>query len=565
VYIQQGSFCVQSLPQLSSIRQQQDEPERENGDDDMSADMHENPDPMESEPLEFLDPMEGVSGLDGKVADHPEAPTLATVLLASFDWMARHKATNSAAEEMWAILRGCCDPERFPTVYSKAKAILTRHMDGTVKIIDVCRSDCVAYWNCTSPEMSHYQYFDAQDCPKCGLARYVYDLQGNKKASKVMYYFPIAKYVADLYQRTDLIPYLSQSYDTTSLPKGHVRKSNGWKKKVTDNPKMNGDPRNQAFIMSTDGVPYFKDFGCRSGWPVVIRNAGLPDGLWGQMAHVHMVAFQASDYLKKNVETGNLDRIQKNPKTLTQTAGALITDDLLRGQNVGYRIRDMSRSEDDPGAIFNCRVCLLFCVGDYPAQGTFSGFQHGGKPFCHWCTLKGEFKHGISRLTHACNRRFLPQNHRLRGKQNSLSNRPSFAEEETESHPPLRTHETAVEAARQTKAHKDANGAEANSPHKESGIKFPCFFALLSMFDMVWDFLPDMMHLTKAILHGHIYPLFKGERDPSYPKYLPMAHENGVPYTQAEQRERTGKNTVTRINYTNAMKVNNSLSLSFSL
>ena len=254
----------------------------------------------------------------------------------------------------------------------------------------------------------------------------------------------------------------------------------------------------------------------------MLRNAGLPDGLWGEMANVHMVAFQASDYLKKNAMTGLLDRIEKNPKSLTGTAGALITDELLKGQNVGYRVRDMSRSEDEPGAIFNCRVVLLFCVGDYPAQGTFSGFQHSGGPFCHWCTIKGLWRDGLKRTTCACNRSYLPPGHRLRKKQYSLSNRPSFEHDETESQPPVRTHEKVVADARATNAHKAAKKAKDKSPHKKSGVKFFCWLSLLFLFDMVWDFLPDMMHIVTAILHGHLYPLMKGERDPSYPNYLPM-------------------------------------------
>jgi hypothetical protein len=554
---------VQSLPQLSSLPRQRppniNEPEIEDGDDDADADMAEN----ESEAAAYPDPMEGVAGLDEQVTDHPTAPTLATVLLATFDWIARHKATDASAEDMWAILRGCCDRERFPLVFSKAEAILKRHIASTMKIVDVCRNDCVAYWDCSSPEMSHYKYSGLKHCPNinCGLPRYVYDLQGNEHASKVMYYFPIAKYVADLYQRIDLIPFMSQDYQNDSLPKGHIRKSNGWKQKVTDNPKMNGDPRNQAFIMSTDGVPYFRDFGSRSGWPVVIRNAGLPDGLWGHMAHVHMVAFQASDYKVKNTVTGKLDTMKKNPTSLTSTVGALITDELLRGQNFGYRIRDMSRSEGDPGAFFNCRVCLLFCVGDYPAQGTFSGFQHSGKPFCHWCTMLGKTCEGINRSTCACNRRYLPENHKLREKMDTLNGRPEFKEAETRPPPPPRTHDVVVEDARLTKAYADAKKAKRRSPHKESGVKFVCYFALLFLFDMVWDFLPDMMHIVKAILHGHLYPLLKGERDPKYPNYLPMVHGDGTPYTPALKTVRSKQNDVSRKNYSNAMKVTHSLSV----
>jgi hypothetical protein len=45
------------------------------------------------------------------------------------------------------------------------------------------------------------------------------------------------------------------------------------------------------------------------------------------------------------------------------------------------------------------------------------------------------------------------------------------------------------------------------------------------MFDVVWDFLPDMMHIVKGVMHGHLVPLFKGNRRPNKPK-KPAAYKD---------------------------------------
>ena len=92
---------------------------------------------------------------------------------------------------------------------------------------------------------------------------------------------------------------------------GSVRGSNGYYRKVLLNPRMNSDPRHQAVILSTDGMPYFKDIKCRSGWPVLMRSAMLPDGLWNSQAYTHMLAFQASDYLDEDSTTGIARRVKR--------------------------------------------------------------------------------------------------------------------------------------------------------------------------------------------------------------------------------------------------------------
>ena len=66
---------------------------------------------------------------------------------------------------------------------------------------------------------------------------------------------------------------------------------------------MMSDLRNQTIIGASDGIPIFKDKNSRNGWPFVVRNGNLPDGLWGDPAHSHMVAYMPSDYLTWDYDT----------------------------------------------------------------------------------------------------------------------------------------------------------------------------------------------------------------------------------------------------------------------
>lgn len=51
-------------------------------------------------------------------------------------------------------------------------------------------------------------------------------------------------------------------------------------------------------------------------------------------------------------------------------------------------------------------------------------------------------------------------------------------------------------------------------PRYQSGVFKMCPLALLPLWDMVWDFLPDWMHMTKGYFNGHMLPLMKGARAP---------------------------------------------------
>jgi hypothetical protein len=99
---------------------------------------------------------------------------------------------------------------------------------------------------------------------------------------------------------------LHNDLDPSGSAPGSLRRSRGYRKKVTDNPRMNKDSRNQPFILSGDGVPYFKKEGLsnRGGWPIVIRSALLPDGLWNNPALTHIALYIANEYVDGFDSTG---------------------------------------------------------------------------------------------------------------------------------------------------------------------------------------------------------------------------------------------------------------------
>jgi hypothetical protein len=80
---------------------------------------------------------------------------------------------------------------------------------------------------------------------------------------------------------------------------------------------------------------------------------------------------------------------------------------------------------------------------------------------------------------------------------------------ETRAPPTPRTHEEMVADAIESEAFV---GAQNNHPRFRTGVFKMCPLALLPFWDMVWDFLPDWMHITKGYFQSHMLPLMKGSR-----------------------------------------------------
>ena len=54
-----------------------------------------------------------------------------------------------------------------------------------------------------------------------------------------------------------------------------------------------------------------------------------------------------------------------------------------------------------------------------------------------------------------------------------------------------------------------------DAPYKDSGIHSCCALRWIYMFDLVWDILPDMMHIIWGIWHRHVLQVMVGKRTPA--------------------------------------------------
>ena len=166
----------------------------------------------------------------------------------------------------------------------------------------------------------------------------------------------------------------------------------------------------------------------------------------------------------------------------------VFVDELLWGETQGFRIVDHSKALDDPDRVFWMKVILLFLVADYPGMAKCAAMLHAGAYGCHWC--KGYFfPHSPGHNVCIYNRRFLRETHPYRKDAR-------WGPPETRTAPPLRT--TGEVEAQSREIHNMQQGPAQERKQKSTGIDDFCLLLLLSMFDIVWDMLPDMMHITKG-------------------------------------------------------------------
>lgn len=174
----------------------------------------------------------------------------------------------------------------------------------------------------------------------------------------------------------------------------------------------------------------------------------------------------------------------------------VFVDELLWGETDGFRTVDHSKSITDPDRVFWLKTIMLFWVGDYPGMGKCAAMKHAGAHGCHWCEAFF-FAHSPGHNVAIHNRRNLRANHPYRTD-------PRWGA--PEHRPPIqnRTHEGVKTQAQDI--HDMPLDNARDQLRTKTGIDGFCLFMLLHKFDIVWDMLPDMMHITKGMLV--IYALF---------------------------------------------------------
>ena len=89
------------------------------------------------------------------------------------------------------------------------------------------------------------------------------------------------------------------------------------------------------------------------------------------------------------------------------------------------------------------------------------------------------------------------------------------AEREEEAAPEPRTHAGYLENGR---ASENWQGAQNRRPAKEHGVNEVSPLLFYPLFDLVWDILPDMMHILPGVWKRHLFALLVGKRTPKKPK-----------------------------------------------
>ena len=186
--------------------------------------------------------------------------------------------------------------------------------------------------------------------------------------SQVFYYQPIKHWLKYLFRRADLAPYLAN--DGGGTP-GSVRRSNGYKRKVLDNPVMNRDHRHQGIIATADGIPCFKNKNASRGVVPVMLRTTMADGVGLNVRNCHMVALCPDQHWTIDPVTGRKKRTKRKTSFLTAIITRMV-DELLHLYDTGISVIDWSLPEDDPGRVFNLRAILLYWIGDYPGIAEFS-------------------------------------------------------------------------------------------------------------------------------------------------------------------------------------------------
>jgi len=467
-------------------------------DSDYDEDMIEPPDPFAA-----LDP----AGL-------PEDVQVATCASLVINWLGVSKAPWVSGQDVWTITETVCQRVDFP-VFGRVKKLVKDYLDGRMVRIGMCTKGHVAYYDCTHPKLQAPQFQNADEdcCRVCGEAKYLPLIRlpdgscAPRQYLKEFYYLPIKHWLQDLFRRPDLAPHLAN--DAVGQP-GSVRRSHGYKRKVLDNPIMAQDHRNQALIATADGIPCFKNKNASRGVVPVMLRTTMPDGIGLDVRNVHMVALVPDQHWVVHPESGRKKRSKRKTGFLTAIT-LVMTDELLHLYETGVMVVDHALPLDDVTRVFRLFVILLYWIGDYPGIGEAAGTMSSGGRCCHWCKQHFPFNYALHRTQHCEFRPFLPMGDPLR-----KANRAADCDWEV----PLRTHQQMCEDAEASEAFEGAYNAAAH-PRFQSGVSYVCPLAYLPMWDMVWDFLADFMHILEGYIKRHMLEVMKGGRYPAPPALVP--------------------------------------------
>jgi hypothetical protein len=458
----------------------------------------------------------------------PEDVQVATCASLVINWLGVSKAPWVSGQDVWTITETVCERVDFP-VFSRVKKIVKDYLEGRMIRIGMCRKGHVPYYDCTHPKLQAPNFQNAYEelCRVCGEERYL-PCQRRPDGStlprvhiKEFFYLPIKHWMQDLFRRPDLAPYLPN--DIVGQP-GSVRRSHGYKAKVLDNPVMNTDHRHQALIATADGIPCFKNKNASRGVVPVMLRTTMQDGIGLDVRNVHMVALCPDQHWVVHPVSGRKKRSKRKTSFLAAIT-LVMTDELLHLYDTGVMVVDHSLPFDDVTRVFRLFVILLYWIGDYPGIAEAAGTTASGGHCCHWCKQFFAWDYALNKTCHCEFRPFLPLEDPLR-----RANCGWGAECDWEV--PFRTHQGMCEDAEESEAFEGSFNS-SHHPRFRSHVCFVCPLAFLPMWDMVWDFLADFMHILEGYFKRHMIEVMKGKRYPSRPHLIPEDATTGRAATRS--------------------------------
>ena len=260
-------------------------------------------------------------------------------------------------------------------------------------------------------------------------------------------------------------------------------------------------------LLPHTGIPVFKDKNSGSANICALRQANLPDELSKRFGEIFCTFVYPHRYWVIDDQT-KLPRLQSHAPQNLGPLMVMLVNSLLHWYD-GKMVTDHSKVEGNPSRYFLLRAMLLFWCGDYPGLGEASNFVHSAaaKAACHWCTYRAIYSLGLSKTLFEHFRRWLDPDDPLRDD-------PAFGAPEHRPPPPLTTLQDYLNAVKASESSELAWDNDEH-PRKQTGVNGWCPLSLLPLWNMIKDFLPDLMHIVKNWYERTYLPLLKGKRNPT--------------------------------------------------
>jgi hypothetical protein len=155
---------------------------------------------------------------------------LGEMLLMFFEVISVFKISDACAEAVYSLLLTILPPDSNAASWRLSKKLLKQVCTVRVKKIETCPNDHIAFIDCKSPKLAHYQHSHRTCCPICGADRWLTLADGTVRAAKTVYQLPVGPWLRDLFRDEEIARLLD--VEVSVHPPGHVTKSKGWFDKV---------------------------------------------------------------------------------------------------------------------------------------------------------------------------------------------------------------------------------------------------------------------------------------------------------------------------------------------